>query len=234
MRLLFVTPELTPYSDLTPTGDTCAALPKALRGRGHEVTVISPLYGFIDPQARGLGRRLKKIEPTVEGEKLAFALYDARTAAGVDLQFLAQEELFAKLDDAPVLDDDDPSNARRFLGFARAVVALIEADEDGFDAVQCHDWGAGLVPTLLKEAGWDVPTVMAFGEPDRLGRFNSAIERKLGLKHGFLEAGVRDASRVVTVSPSQAAAVVEAETRPAISRFSRTLSEGKMSRVSGT
>lgn len=208
MRLLFVTPELSPYSRVTPTGDVAAALPKALRGRGHEITVLTPLYGFIDPTARGLGRRLKKIEAKVDGDTLPFTLYDARTAAGVDLAFVGQEELFSELTQNP-LDSNDPANARRYHAFAAAAVDLVRQADDPYDVVQCLDWGAALVPTLLKEAGLEVPTVLTFGDCRDAGRFGSAVEKRLSLEEGFLEAGVRDATKLTTVSPSYAKAIAE-------------------------
>lgn len=208
MRLLFVTPELTPYSRVTPTGDVAAALPKALRGRGHDVTVLTPLYGFIDANARGLGRRLKKIEADLGDATLPFSLYDARTAAGVDLAFLGQEELFAGLEESPLRDTSE-ENGRRFHAFAAAVVDFVRQADEPYDVVQCHDWGAALVPTLLKEAGLDVKTVVSFGDARDKGRFGTAFERRLSLEDGFLEAGVRDATRLTTASPSYALAMTE-------------------------
>ncbi len=213
MRLLFVTPELAPYSRVTPTGDTCAALPKALRGRGHEVTVVSPLYGSIDPGARGLGRRLKKITAELDGKTYPFALYDARTAAGVDLMFLGQEELFAGCDGPPTGAPEE-ADVRRFAAFTEAVLDLIAKDEQGFDAIQCFDWPTALLPTQLRAAqrsGTDVelPTVLAFGDVDARGQADGATERAHGLSHGLLEAGVRDASRLTTISASYAAAIAE-------------------------
>lgn len=208
MRLLFVTPELTPYSGLTPTGDTCAALPKALRGRDHEVAVVSPLYGFVEPSRHGLGRRLRKIEAEVAGRTVPFALYDAKTAAGVDVLFLAEEELFGGCEEVPVLDDDE-ANARRYHAFAQAVVDLARQDDDGFDVIQCHDWASALVPTLAKRSGLELPSVLAIADASRTGRFGSDVEKELGLEHGFLEAGVRDATKITTVSPSYAETITE-------------------------
>ncbi|MGE0788015.1 MAG: glycogen synthase [Sandaracinaceae bacterium] len=208
MRLLFVTPEIAPYSSATPTAARCGGLPKALRGRGHEVTVVSPLYGSIDANARGLGRRLRKIEGRADGESFSFALYDTRTAAGVTLLFLAQEELFAKATERAVLEPSRDS-ARAFEGFARAVVDLIRQDDDGFDRVVCHDWATALVPTLAKEAGLTLSTVLEISDVRATGRAGSAIESTLGLTHGFLEAGIRDATRITTVSPSYAVQIAE-------------------------
>jgi len=222
MRLLFVTPELTPYSGSTPIGDACGALPKALRGRGHEVTVLSPLYGFIDPVDSSLARRLRKVEVELGGGKSAFTVFDARTAAGVDLLFLRHEELFGELDDVPLLDDD-PAVGKCFGAFSKAAVEVLRADGDGYDAVICVDWQTALVPLLVSHSDLDVPTVLLVSDVRRQGRFERDLMGELGLDESlfsieglefygklcFLKGGVQAADRVTTVSPSYAAEVVQ-------------------------
>ena len=47
MDILLVTAELAPYAQATPAADTVAALAKALRQLGHDVTLAAPRYpGF--------------------------------------------------------------------------------------------------------------------------------------------------------------------------------------------
>ncbi|MGF1466399.1 MAG: glycogen synthase [Sandaracinaceae bacterium] len=219
MRLLFVTPELTPYSGVTPAGDTCWALPKALRGLGHDVTVLSPLYGFIDPAARSLARRLWKVEVDVAGEELAFDVYDVRTAAGLDLLFLGHEVLFQPCREVP-LDGDGVEDARRYLAFAHAAVKVAMDGDRAFDRVHGHGWATGLVPGLLRLAGGALPTVHSVHDPTRKGAFGPAVADDLRvpreLRHDgglhFLAAAVRDADRVTAVSPSAAARLGEGPT----------------------
>jgi len=222
MRLLFVTPELTPYSGSTPIGDACGALPKALRGRGHEVTVLSPLYGFIDPVDSSLARRLRKVEVELGSGSSAFTVFDARTAAGVDLLFLGHEELFGDLEDVP-LDDADPAVGKCFGAFAKAALEVIRSDADGYDGVICVDWQTALVPLLAKHEGLDVATVLLVSDVRRQGRFERDLMGELGLddslfsidglefygKLCFLKGGVQAADRVTTVSPSYATEVVQ-------------------------
>ncbi|MFL5264509.1 MAG: glycogen/starch synthase, partial [Anaeromyxobacteraceae bacterium] len=56
MRVLFVASEVAPWSKTGGLGDVAAALPAALAARGHEVKVVTPRYGSIDPAAHGLER----------------------------------------------------------------------------------------------------------------------------------------------------------------------------------
>jgi starch synthase len=217
MRLLFVTPEVTPYSGGTPTGDLAWALPKALEARGHEVLVLSPLYGFIDPSARGLARRLRKV--TVElgaGERCAFEVYEARTAAGVDLMFLGQESLLRPVTELPT--GADPEDGARFGAFCKAALEVARSDEKGFDVIHCHDWQTALVPVLRRLEELDVPTVLTVHDASARGLFGRELLGRLGLpsslfaidglefygKTCLLKGGVLEADRVTTVSSSYA------------------------------
>lgn len=195
-------------------------MPKALKGRGHEVTVLSPLYGFIDPAAKHLARRLRKVEVELGDERTAFQVYDARTAAGVDVMFLGHEELFAPVKAVPRGDAAEESleDGRRFGAFCKAAIEVLRLDEQGFDVVHCHEWQTGLVPLLVDLEDLEAGTVMTVHEVMHQGKFAPELlsvlglpERLLGIdglefygKVCFLKAGVLEADRVTTVSPTYA------------------------------
>jgi starch synthase len=216
MRLLFITPEVTPYSGTGPTGDACWALPKALKGRGHEVTILSPLYGFMDPAARGLARRLRKINVELGAERYAFEVYDARTAAGIDLLFLGHEELFRPCTSVPT--GADPMDGLRFGAFCKAAVEVARSAERPFDVLHCHDWQAALVPVLVGEEELDIGTLLTVHDVRAKGTFGRDLVARLGLPaelfgidglefYGqtcLLKGGVLEADRVTTVSPTYA------------------------------
>ncbi len=222
MRVLFVTPELTPYSGVTPMGDACWALPKALRGLGHDVTVLSPLYGFIDPLKHSLGRRLRKVEVTLGDGPSQFTVYDARTPAGVDLQFLGHEQLLGPITEVP-LSDADASSGLLFGAFAKAAHAVLAGAEPKYDRVICVDWQTALVPLLISLGEVETPSVLAVSDVRRQGRFDRSLLAELGLpaslydverlefygKVCFLKGGLVAADRVTTVAPSYANEVVQ-------------------------
>ena len=47
MKILFVTPELAPWSKAGGLGDATVALGKALAALGHDVRAVTPLYGSV-------------------------------------------------------------------------------------------------------------------------------------------------------------------------------------------
>lgn len=216
MRVLFVTPEVTPYSGASPVGDACWALPKALKGRGHDVTIVAPLYGFIDPASRSLARRLRKVTVSLGDERCAFEVYDARTPAGIDVMFLGHEVLFRPCRAVPT--GADPEDGVRFGAFAKAALEVARADEKGFDVIHCHDWPSALVPVLAKLEEIELATVLTVHDARVQGVFERDVLHRLGLpnvlfatdglehqgKVNFLKGGILEADRVTTVSPTYA------------------------------
>lgn len=223
MEILFVTSEIAPYSKATGLSEVCSALPKALRGLGHKVTVLSPLYSHIDPAARSLARRLMKIEVTLGGQKVACELYDGRTSGGVDLLFLGHEELFRRVPHLYGEGESYALDAKRFALLSLGALELIKKREPRFDVLHAHDWPAALAVYMAKRdpALAGLPTVLTAHDLSRQGSFPRDMVATLGLpwelfnpeglefygQLNLLKAGVLAADRVTTVSPSYAAEV---------------------------
>jgi starch synthase len=220
MEILFVTSEVAPFSKATGLADVCGALPKALRGLGHKVTVLSPLYPHIDPAARSLARRLMKIEVQLGGKKVACELYDGRTPGGVDLLFLGHEELFRRVPHVYGEGDAYALDAQRFALLSLGALELIKKREPRFDVLHAHDWPAALAVFMAKRdpALAALPTVLTIHDLAHQGSFPKAMMETLGLPWSLftpeglefygllnvLKGGVLAASRVTTVSPAYA------------------------------
>ncbi len=223
MDILFVTPEVAPYSKVGGLGDVCGALPKALHALGHHVTVVSPLYANIDPGLRTLARRLNKIEAKLGRETYPCEVYDGRTPAGVDVTFVGQEQLFRK--SAEVYSGDDRLDAVRFTVLCRAAVQIVK--DRGCDVLHAHDWGAALSVLLAKRdpALASLRTVLTIHNVAHQGMFPADMLDELGLprelfnpngiefygKLCLLKGGIVAADRITTVSPTYAREI----TRPA-------------------
>jgi starch synthase len=209
VEIVFVAPEITPYSRSGDVGDVCAALPKALRSIGHKVTVISPLWHSIDPSARGLARRLSGVEVELGSKRYPCTLHDARTTGGVELVFVGQAELFA----APP-DPDTEAGLTAALVLAQAAVQVLAARAPAPDVVHAHAWlGAAALP-LCAQALPQAVRVLSLHDARqecRLGAWTGvalpeAVRELAG--HGadasLLRAGVGAAQRVVASSASEA------------------------------
>ncbi|MDQ3037666.1 MAG: glycogen synthase [Myxococcota bacterium] len=222
MDILVVTAEIAPYSRSTSAAETCSALPKALRGLGHKVTVLSPLWASIDPGARHLARRLLKIEVEVEGQKRAMPLFEGRSAGGVELAFLAEETLFPR-NAAPA--DEGPETAARWGAFARGTIELIKKRETRPEVVHCVGWQTAILPALMQSdpALASIPTVLTIHDVASKGLYEKSALPVFGLdpswwridgvefygKLSTLKTGVQTASRIATPSPSYAREITQ-------------------------
>ena len=204
-----------------PAAIVSAALPKALRGLDHRVTVLSPLLRSVDPKALSLARRLSKVEFDLGGERRACEIYDGRTPAGIDLLFVGHEEL---LHTAGSLTDGDPAEAAMRAGlFARAAAEVMITREPRVELVHAHEWpGAACLVAARERGATALPMVLTLHDLSRLGDFDVRHAAVLGIPaslqvpdaHGHISvtrAGVRLADRVTTVSPTAARSLLASD-----------------------
>lgn len=217
MDILLVTAEVAPYSRSTHAAETCAALPKALRGLGHKVTVLSPLWASIDPTSRQLARRLVKIEVDVDTQKHTLPLFEGRSSGGVDLAFLGSDALFPH-NAQP--SDESPDTATRWAAFARGTIELIKKRETRPDIIHCVGWQTAILPVLLRadETLASIPTVLTIPDVRSQGLYEKNALSTFDLdpswwridgvefygKLSTLKAGIQTASRLAAPSPSYA------------------------------
>ena len=81
MRILFVTPELAPWSKAGGLGDATVALGKALAAMGHEVRAVTPLYGSV-PGREKMGTLIEALKVGVGGDPRTFGDRERFQSAG--------------------------------------------------------------------------------------------------------------------------------------------------------
>lgn len=240
-RVLSVASECAPLIKTGGLADVVGALPAALEPLGWHTRVLLPGYPVVAEKLAAAGTRLRRVWHTDDlfGGPATVRRGVYRTGAdggdgdaggaGLDLMVLDAPHLFDRPGGPYTVDGHDhPDNHVRFAALSWVGARLtVEGTSDRWrpDVVHVHDWQAGLVPSYLKYAGCDVPTVMTvhniafqgvFG-PDQLDRLKlptwdfhpEALEY-----HGLvstLKAGMVHAARVTTVSPSYAAELATPE-----------------------
>jgi starch synthase len=219
MEILFVASEVAPWSKTGGLADVAGALPRALAARGHEVAVVTPRYGSIDPRAAGFVRKEGAVR--VRGE--ATTLWVKRTKPAVWL--VEHERLFGS---RPGLygegGRDYGDNAERFTYLCRAALALPAATGLRPRIVHVNDWQTGLVPFLLRHEHAHDPaldrarTVFTIHNLAYQGVFPKDVVPHLGLpwdvfrfeamefydQLSFMKAGLVFADALTTVSPTYA------------------------------
>ena len=220
-RVLFVTPECTPWAKAGGLGDVSAGLPAALSTCGLDVRVLLPGYPSVCAAARG-ARKLADVRPA-HGYPAA-RLLRATLPSGVVALILDCPPLYRRAggpyQDAQGRDYDD--NALRF-GLLSHVAARLASDASPLhwraDILHCNDWPTGLAPAYLRLGlPAAAPSVMVVHNLAFQGLFPLHAAAALGLPQrsldadgveywgqmSFLKAGLHYADRIVTVSPTYA------------------------------
>lgn len=216
MRLIFVASEANPYVKTGGLADVAAALPKALKRRGHDVAIVMPRYDVrqIDERARPTG-----VVATFE--------FDYRTqqagvwfddSAEVPTFFVDAPQYFRRGMKGPYGAHDD---GERFAFFSRAACETIRHIGPAPDVVQCNDWMTALVPAHVELTYRDDPywrrtgTLLTIHNLAFQGTFDPADLPKFGFNpdtyrtdggfefHGYanmLKGGLLAADMISTVS----------------------------------
>ncbi|MEI8254498.1 MAG: glycogen/starch synthase [Deltaproteobacteria bacterium] len=227
MDIVFVSPEVVPFSKVGGLGDMVGALPKALRALGHKVQVVSLLYGSIDPNSNALARRLTKVQVPLGGETISAEVHEARLPSGVQVTLLSAPGLTDRPGNVYGEADDD----RRFAFLSRGAVEWMRAQPKLPDVVHVHDWATALVPVFLSVLAETDPrlasirtvltlhdlahqgiypreSLAALGLPDRL--FSPDALEFYG-KCNWLKGGIVYANKLTTLSPAYAKEITQGE-----------------------
>ncbi len=152
MRVLQASSELHPFSKTGGLADMAGALAKYLAADGHEVTVITPLYG-----------NMRDRFPEIDATDISFALplgelvvtaklWQLSPAKRLTIYFVDQPEFYQR---AALYGDkagDYTDNAERFVFFSKCVVELARHLPLPTEIIHAHDWQAGLVPLFVQHA----------------------------------------------------------------------------------
>ena len=130
MDIVFVSPEVVPFSKVGGLADVVGALPKSLRALGHKVTVVSLLYGSIDGAEDGVARRLTKVKAPLAGEVVSLDIHEARLPSGVNVVLLAAPRVTDRQGVYGEHGEAYPDNHLRFGALCRGAVEWIERARD--------------------------------------------------------------------------------------------------------
>ena len=232
-NIVFASSEVAPFSKSGGLGDVAASLPRALGRRGHNIIVLTPLYGHLDPEKLRLSRRLQGLEvprKSKQQAKVEATLWETRLGHGVRVIFVQADQYFQReglygYDDA-AFDD----NADRFSFFSRAVVEFIRSYSLPVDVMHCNDWHTALAPVYAHHYYGDefenISSILTIHNLAFQGKFSADQFDATGLPQkfadsselldddgdlNFLKGGLLYADQVTTVSPGYAKEIQTAE-----------------------
>lgn len=147
LTIAIIAAEVAPFSKSGGLADVTHALPKHLRGIGHDVSVVTPYYSFIARRPTP-PNHIGDVIVRFGAKEYPVRFYrDVLTEhSQVPVYFVGQDELFGDREKIYGYPDDN----LRFLVFNQAVFLLFEFLGHIPDILHCHDWQTGLIPNILK------------------------------------------------------------------------------------
>jgi starch synthase len=147
LKIVSISAEISPYSKTGGLADVARSLPKALKRLGHDIIIISPLYGQVVDKAK---YNLKLIYSDVKvylnsTETVIVNYWRGYLMDDLPLYFIENKKYFSQ---SKSLYGSPKENAR-FLIFDVAALKLISLLKYQADIVHCHDWHTGLIPFYL-------------------------------------------------------------------------------------
>ncbi len=218
-----ITSEAVPFAKSGGLGEVVSSLSIELKKQGHDVRIILPRYHDIDKTKMQLLDAPLGI-PIGFGEEWAGVYTANLPGSTVPVYFLDHEGLFGRKGIyGPTPDTEFPDNAKRFTFLSRGAFQLCKLLGWVPEIMHAHDWPAALVPVYLytweeqtefkKTAG--VFTIHNLGYQGifhkqdihysqlRWEHFHSS-GFEFHDKLNFLQAGLRNADVLTTVSPTYA------------------------------
>jgi starch synthase len=222
LRILLVSAEVAPFAKTGGLGDVSAALPRALRGQGHDVRVVVPFYQRVRTGGHPVEPFLPASELTLGAHRYRFAIHRG-TLPGSDVPVLFVDcpELYERAG----IYTQDPDEHRRFALLCWAALKSCQYTQWAPDVVHANDWQTGLVPLILRTMmAWDrvfarTRTVLTIHNIGHQGGFPSSILPDTGLadaahhfhqeqlaagRLNYLLTGLLYANAITTVSPTYA------------------------------
>jgi starch synthase len=218
-RVLFVTPELAPWSKVGGLGEVSRDLPCALASAGLDVRILVPAYSSMKQAFPDAACVAEIAAPG--GALAATRLLLAQGAVPIYLvdcpDYFARDGIYQSPEGA-----DWPDNHLRF-GLLSRIAALLAGPGSPLrwhpHVVHCHDWQSGLTAAYLAHAGGNgAATVMTVHNLAYQGVFAPQVLSELGISWetftlegleyygnvSFLKAGLSYATQLTTVSPNYA------------------------------
>ena len=213
MKILMASTEMEPLARTGGLGDVVEALPAELQRRGHEVSVVLPLYRKIrENPALEIRSTGVEVSVPIGGKQLNAEIFECQAPNGIQVFLVGRDEYYDRTGIYGVDGRNYDDNAERFIYFSRAAVKLASHMDPAPDVLHAHDWQTALVPVFVKDAALPFGTVLTvhnlafqgsfwghdFGLTALPGHHFGALEF-----HGrinFLKGGIVCADAITTVS----------------------------------
>jgi starch synthase len=145
LRVLVASAEMVPFAKTGGLADVTGALPKALARLGHDVRVVIPRYGRVDPARFNMTELVPPFPVPMDHNIEMVSILTTDVVPGVPVYFVNNEKYFNRENIYGYPDDGE-----RFVLYCRAAIEMLRRLNWTPDVVHCNDWHTGIIPNWLK------------------------------------------------------------------------------------
>ncbi len=229
LKILIAAAEAAPFAKVGHVAEVVGSLPLALQSLGHDVRLVIPRYGRIDPTKFDLKpvAALQQLDITMNRNSEQVFISEGRigeTGHTLPVYFVNNEKYFNRDGIYGYPDDDE-----RFILFCRSVVEMLPRMGWQPDIIHCHDWHTAIIPSWLKTVYADQPfykdiaSVYTIHNLAYQGIFGYRVLEIAGIgEYGFvypqredvsnlvslMSLGIQTADVINTVSPTYAQEII--------------------------
>jgi len=144
LKILILAAEIVPFAKVGGLADVVGALPKSLKAFGHDVRLVMPRYGQIDPERFGLTTALDSLNVKMGEFTVQVSVRQATIGNDIPVYMIDAPRYFERENIYGYTDDGE-----RFILFCRAALEAMRALNWSPDIIHCHDWHTGIVPNWM-------------------------------------------------------------------------------------
>lgn len=148
MKILYVSPEITPFAKTGGLADVAQALPEAIKEQGHDIRTVMPKYLSIAEQNLGMepvGPIVVQMHNGLQGAMLLQA-----QNGSVPTYLIENDAYFNREGFYGQGNGDYPNNLERFVFFCKAALECCKSVDFRPDVIHCNDWQTAVLPAILK------------------------------------------------------------------------------------
>lgn len=199
MKIVFCSAEVAPFSQAGGLGDVIGSLPRAMAELGLNCTILTPMYGMIDPAERMLEKTDLSFDVHFRGKQYPIALWKGLLPRSeVPVYFIENYELFGAR--KQVYPYGQPEwELEGFLVFSQAVFESLRKLNLRPDILHVHDWHTASVATTLADIR---PFDQYFSRTQSVLTIHNLSYQGVFGETNWLKEGILKADAVTTVSPT--------------------------------
>jgi starch synthase len=149
LRVLYVSPEISPFAKSGELADVARALPRSLSALGVDISLVMPKYRRPEIESLNPELVLPELLVPLGDEKVKANLYKAELGK-TPIYFVDNPKYFCRdmiygSSQGEYLDNDE-----RFTFFSRAVLEFLLKSKLSFDVIHCNNWPTALIPVFLR------------------------------------------------------------------------------------